>query len=1195
MSRNFPLEEITAALASGHRAVDIAGVDIDVAAYLAVALHAETKRTIVALAPGASETRRVAADLRFFAGESRVVHLPEVENSPYADLSPERGAVLELLGQLSRLAWEDHSEFIVASSETIARRVIPSEIIVERSYLVARNSPLDRGKCLRALADGGYHAVGTVEDPGTFAVRGGIIDVFAPHLDDPIRIELWGDEVESIRRFNPETQRTFASDDPRALELEEMAFPPVREELLVQPYIDRARRGILDAAGRSAYPTRKLQPILGDLVNGIPFMGIEGFRPAFYPSLDTLFDYLPDDAVYLVLDPMGSGDRWRNSWNSRTAEYEEAIAEPRPALPPGDHYLSPAELMAALDARAQVRAHVVQMDDELGAYDAGAEAIRFNVPSNRDLVHALEQARGDREPLEPLADALRTWASEGARVAIACRQTTQMDRLERTVKGFGLPVLRGEAPPRTYLVPPDAGEVPNVVLLPGLVGGGFRLVEHGFALVTEEEIFGRKTRRARAKQHADTSSPFVQNFRDLELGDHVVHVDHGVGRYLGLQKLTLAGIENDFLLVEFASKDKLYLPVHKLGRVQKYVGSNASPKINKLGGTAWERVRGRAQESAEEDAYALLELYAKRELASGYAYETPDEYFHSFEATFPFEETPDQARAIDEVMHDMTSPQPMDRLLCGDVGYGKTEVAIRAAMRAVLDAKQVAVLVPTTVLSLQHHKTMKARFASYPVRVELLSRLVTKEDQKAVLTDLKTGKIDIIIGTHRLLSKDIKFSDLGLLILDEEHRFGVRHKERIKEVRTNVDVLAMTATPIPRTLQLSLGGVRDMSVITTPPADRLSVRTFVCRATDQVVRDATLRELGRGGQIYFIHNRVQTIDARRAWLQSLVPEARITVAHGQMDPRKLEKVMVDFTEGRHNILLCTTIIESGIDIANANTMLIDHADRLGLAQLYQLRGRVGRSRERGYCYLLVPGQAALSGDARQRLSVIQKFTELGSGFQVASHDLELRGAGELLGTRQKGHVAAVGLDLYAQLLEEAVRKGRGEAPRIDFDPEINLQVNARIPEDFVPDSHVRLVIYKRLANADDEEQVLAVAEEMADRFGAPPGPVDNLIEVMRIRTLGRRIGLNSIDHAGDRCVFAFHPQSPFPVDAVVALVSAPDSRFRASADFKLSYYFTADERRETVGATRIALQHLAEFVTEGAVVDSSASAPASPE
>lgn len=1170
----YPLAAVLERL--GPKPTDISGVEVDLLAWLAADTHRRSGRPCIVITPGAADARRIGNDLSFFGGASGVISLPHVEASPYGHLSPDRSAVMELMANLAKLVWDDTPGHIVLSVEALARKVMPKDVLLDYSFLVTTGEDLDRGVCLRALADGGYHSVSTVVDPGTFAVRGGIIDVFPPHLDQPVRIELFGDEVESIRPFNPESQR--ANGAP----CDALFLPPVREELLCSPFNERARRGILEAGGAAGVPTRQLQPMLDDLSNAIPFMGMEGFRPAFYEDgLGSLAEYLPEDAVVFLFDPMEIGDRLRGWWERLSAGHAECLRTQQPSLAAEQHSLSPSEIAVALARWPQIRAHTLQMVDELGAIEGPDDAIRFQVPTNADLSHALTQCRGDKEPLRPLAEAVREWTEHSGRVAIVCRQTTQLERVERLLKGYGVPTTRGDQPAPAYLSPDCP--ISGAVLLRGDVGGGFRLLSHGFALLTEEEIFGAKSHKRRSKRRTgDGANPFVQNFRELEDGDYIVHADHGIGRYIGLKKVLFNGIEQDFLELHFAKADKLYLPVYKLGRLQKYMGGKSAPKIDRLGGASWQKVRGKAQKSAEEDAYVLLDLYAKRELATGYAFSPPDDYFRSFEGTFPFVETPDQARAIEEVIDDMTRARPMDRLLCGDVGFGKTEVALRAAMKAIVDGKQVALLVPTTVLSLQHFKTIVSRFSPYPITVGHMSRLTTAKQHKVLLKQLRAGTVDIVVGTHRLLSKDIEFADLGLLILDEEHRFGVKHKERLKEVRASVDVLSMTATPIPRTLQMSLSGLRDLSVITTPPSDRLSVRTFVCRSTDQVVRDAIIRELGRGGQVFFVHNRVHSIEARQAWLQSLVPEARIIIGHGQMDPHKLEQVMVDFTEGRFNVLLSTTIIESGIDIPTANTMLVDHADHFGLAQLYQLRGRVGRSKERGYCYLLVPSESTLTPEARKRLAVIQKFTELGSGFHVASHDMELRGAGEVLGTRQKGQMQAVGLDLYAQLLEEAVGKLRGEPAPVEFDPDINVKINARLPEDFVPDTHLRLVLYKRLANAIDEEAVLAIAEEMEDRFGALPGTVENLVELMRIRALGRHVGLNAVDLTPDRLALVFHPQSPMPVPTIIELVSAPNTQFSAPADFKLNYHFTVQERHDTVGSARNCLQRLAEFVTEDA-------------
>ncbi len=1174
-NEQFPLNELCEGLRAGQRVVDVSGLEIDAFAFVVQQAQSKLSRRCLVVVPDASDARRVAANLRCLvdapnASKSQVILLPQLEASPYGQLSPDRQAVMDLMAGLARLCWDDGAVFTVLSAEMLARKTVPREALIEQSVLVAAGQPLERDKCLRSLADSGYRAVSAVEDPGTFAVRGGIVDVFPPHLRRPVRIELWGDEVDNLSYFEPETQRRLESAG------DELVLPPVREEFLGKAFRERARQALLKRAGEAQVPTRKLQPMLEDLQNSIPFMGIEGFRPGFFDSLGSIVDYLSSDCFVALFDPMAIGDQMRNRLNSLQNSYESLKGEV--AFAPEAHLWAPSEVMASLENRALMRAHRVQMVEELGAVDGPSDALRFALPGNGDLSQALQAARADREPLKPLAEKLRQWLELGMRPVLTLSQQTGEERVARLLKNYGIEMEFGSAPACVYLQPPRMGEA-RVILLKGGGYGGFHLTSHGMAWVTEEDLFGHKAPRRKKAKTEDAHTPFLQNFRDLEPGDYVVHLDHGIGQYVGLKKLVLGKGEMDFLEIAFAGQDKLYLPVYKLGYLQKFVGpGNTPPHIDKLGGSAWQKTRQKAQACAEEDALTFLDLYARRELAQGYAFSPPDSYFRAFEALFPFEETPDQERAIEEVLADMGRERPMDRLLCGDVGFGKTEVALRAAMKAVLDAKQVAVLVPTTVLALQHYKNFLARFSQYPVRIELLSRLIPKEKQKKILADCAAGKVDILIGTHRLLSNDVQFADLGLLILDEEHRFGVRHKERLKELRTHIDVLTMTATPIPRTLQMALNGLRDLSVITTPPNDRLSVRTFVCRATDELVRDAVMRELSRGGQVFFVHNRVQSIEARKAWLQALVPEARIVVGHGQMEAEALEKVMIDFTSGKYNVLLSTTIIESGIDIPTANTMLIDHADQFGLAQLYQLRGRVGRSRERGYCYLLVPSEMVLTDDARKRLAVINQFTELGSGFHVASHDLELRGAGEMLGTRQKGQVQAVGLDLYSQLIEEAVNRLRGEAPKVEFDPELNLQVAAHLPEDYVPDTHLRLVFYKRLANCEDEEAVIACADEMVDRFGPMPGVVRNLVELMRIRTLAKKLGLRSVDAGGPLVGFGFHPQSPMPIEAIIALVSDPASGFDAPADYRLQYHFTDHERRDTLVSTRVCLQRLAEYL-----------------
>ena len=690
----------------------------------------------------------------------------------------------------------------------------------------------------------------------------------------------------------------------------------------------------------------------------------------------------------------------------------------------------------------------------------------------------------------------------------------------------------------------------KVEILTGDLSRGFRLREEGLAVIAEEEVFGPRLKRRGISEIR--KKQILTSLAELKPGDYMVHLDFGVGIYRGLQHITLQGGEGDFLLLEYAGNDRLYLPVDRISLVQRYIGAEGvEPRPDRLGGASWEKAKSRARAAVQEMAGELLKIYAARQVHEGFAFSPQDDLYREFEASFAFEETPDQMSAIEDVIRDMERPKPMDRLVCGDVGYGKTEVAMRASFKAVMDGKQVALLVPTTVLAQQHLETFTARFKAYPVRVEMLSRFRSPKEQKSVLAGVNKGEIDIIIGTHRLLQKDVAFKDLGLLIVDEEQRFGVTHKERLKQFRAVVDIMTLTATPIPRTLYMSLMGIRDLSIIDTPPMDRLAIKTFVARFSDELIREAVLRELGRGGQVFFVHNRVQSIGAMAEHVRRLVPEARIAVGHGQMDEKELEKVMLAFMHGECNLLLCTTIIESGLDIPNANTLIVNRADAFGLAQLYQLRGRVGRSKQRAYAYFLIPGEGAISTDARERLKILQEITELGAGFRIATHDLEIRGAGDLLGGRQSGNIAAVGFELYTELLEEAIRQMKGEDLPERVEPEIKLRIPAFIPEEYVKNPNQRLVIYKKLTQADTDEEVAEVAEELADRFGKLPLAASYLLDVMRIRLQMKALLVKEAEFNGSRLILTFHPKTPVSPDSIVALIRNDPGKCTFTPDYRL--------------------------------------------
>jgi transcription-repair coupling factor (superfamily II helicase) len=667
----------------------------------------------------------------------------------------------------------------------------------------------------------------------------------------------------------------------------------------------------------------------------------------------------------------------------------------------------------------------------------------------------------------------------------------------------------------------------------GELAAGFQLPIDHLVLVAEEEIFGE--RRRRRGRPIDVGK-FLASLAELKPDDPIVHIDHGIGRYKGLRHLTVADTEGDYLHLEYQGGDRLYVPVDRINVVEKYVGADGSaPELDKLGGTSWEKVKAKTREAVLEMAHELLDIYAAREVMEGHAFAAPDEYFREFEARFPFEETPDQERAIDDVLADLQKRRPMDRLVCGDVGFGKTEVALRAAFAVVMEGKQVLVLVPTTVLAQQHYETFKKRFAGFPVRIELLSRFRRGEQARGVMRGLSRGEVDIVIGTHRLLQDDVELKDVGLLVIDEEHRFGVAHKERLKKLRKLVDVLTLTATPIPRTLHMALSGIRDLSIIESPPVDRQAIRTYVTRHDEGLIREATLRELARGGQVFFVHNRVETIDKVAARLRELVPEARFGVAHGQMHGTALEKVMLDFLEKRLDVLVTTAIIESGLDIPNANTLFIDRADHFGLAQLYQLRGRVGRSHQRAYAYLLLPGETLIGRDAQKRLEVLASLDDLGGGFRLAMHDLEIRGAGNLLGKQQSGQVAAVGFELYTQMLDEAIRELRGERRRAEVEPEIQLGISAFVPEDYVSDVSQRLTLYKRMARAASREELDELRGELEDRFGPVPARVGALLEVMDLRRHLKQAMVVRLRRQAARLVLRFHEASEIDPERLIAL------------------------------------------------------------
>jgi transcription-repair coupling factor (superfamily II helicase) len=1157
------------------RAVELYGASGSLGAALAANLSDHP--TLLYVVPDEDTAEARAHDLGFFLPASpasddplappTVLELPAPDSSPYAEMQPDRRTTLRRMAALFRLSQGFAPRVLVASAASLFRRVVPRAPFDTLCQVITSKTTLDREATIAALVRAGFSRAPVVEDAGTFAVRGAVIDLFPPVYRHPVRIELFGDEIESIRLYDAATQRTLRP-------LEAVHLHPVRETIQTAGADPRTK--ILAAADAAVYPSSKTRRLLEQVDEGELFFGIEALAPAFHAQMVPLFDYLPADALCVIEDPEAVVEEARRQ-ESRLRELAAARhVEHRLALPEHEFVLGEEEAALALQARHRLEIRPV----EIARFDetpAAPPRVRIESSPHTSLRGELREARAhvteQKDEIDvgkPLRERLRDWLDRGNRVRIVAPSRTHADRLAALLRALGLATSvlgHGEA---SELFASTAGGPLAVVV--GPLRRGFALPADRLIVVAEEEIFGaRAAREARPASKATG----LGDLGEIAEGDLVVHDEHGIGRYRGLKKLTVRGVPQDFLQLEYDG-GAIYLPVYRIGLVNRYSGGETDAvRLDKLGARTWQEKRRRVSAEARKIAEELMQLYAQRAALAGHAFPAPDAVFRAFEETFPFDETPDQEKAIETVLADMQNGVPMDRLICGDVGYGKTEVALRATLMAVLGGKQAAVLAPTTVLAEQHFVTFSERFSDFPVRVAVMSRFRTKAEQQATLAALAAGKLDVVVGTHRLLSRDVRFHDLGLLVVDEEQRFGVTHKERLKELRTQVDVLTLTATPIPRTLQMAMGGLREISIIATPPADRLAIRTTVCRFDRDLLGEAIRRERARGGQIFFVHNRIEDLAEQAGKIREISPEGtRIAIAHGQMPEGELEKVMVDFVDGRHDILACTTIIESGLDIPRANTMIVNHADRFGLAQLYQLRGRIGRSRERAFCYLVVPEETKMTPEAKQRLAVLQRFTELGAGFQVATHDLEIRGAGELLGERQHGAVASVGFETYARILEEAVAELRGEPIKQEHDPEISVDVPAFLPDDFVPDAGQRLDFYRRLARARNEDDVRATLAELEDRYGALPEEALLLGEVMIDKTLVRSLGALGYELGPARLVLSLRGDTALDPTKVLKLVQAKASRFKLTPDMRLSYAFDDGEKRDRMAAARARLTQL---------------------
>ena len=1086
---------------------------------------------------------QLESDLQTLLGardELPVVLFPDWETLPWDRFSPHPEIVSQRLSTLLRLPSLTQRAIVIVPVQTLLQRLPPLRHAVGGAFDVRVGQVLDLDAEKRRLESAGYRSVPQVYDPGDFAVRGGLLDVYPMGADGPFRIELFDEEIESIRGFDPETQRSLDRVDAvRMLPGREV---PTDEASLAAAFDALRERFDIDTR-RSA--------LAQDLKAGIAPAGIEYYLPLFFEATATLFDYLPPGTLPLVDEgALEAGDHF---WKQAGERYEQLRHDiERPILGPDELWLTPDALRERLNRGDRIEV-------------CGATHPR----------HTQAAALGD-QPAPSLPLALRDavpgaslsafLASYPGRTLIAADSAGRREALLEMLDAAGLKpevladfsAFLGSRDPGTGTRAAPSSRSASFAIAVAPLDDGFALDAPQVAILTERQLFPERASQPRRRKRAGREpEAIIRDLGELSEGAPIVHEDHGVGRYRGLVTLEAGGQPGEYLDIEYAKGDRLYVPVSQLHLVNRYSG--ASPEtapLHSLGGEQWTRAKRKAQEKVRDVAAELLEIQAKRQARAGLALQVDRAMYEPFAAAFPFEETPDQHAAIEAVIRDLGSSQPMDRVVCGDVGFGKTEVAVRAAFVAAAAGKQVAVLVPTTLLAEQHYRNFRDRFADWPLKVEVLSRFKSTKEIKAELEKLADGQIDVIVGTHRLLQKDVRFKDLGLVIVDEEQRFGVRQKEALKALRANVHLLTLTATPIPRTLNMAMAGLRDLSIIATPPAHRLAVQTFVHAWDDAMLREAFQRELARGGQVYFLHNDVESIGRMQRQLQELVPDARIGIAHGQMPERELERVMLDFHKQRFNVLLCSTIIESGIDIPNANTIVINRADKFGLAQLHQLRGRVGRSHHRAYAYLVVPDQRSITSDAQKRLDAIASMDELGAGFTLATHDLEIRGAGELLGEDQSGQMAEVGFSLYTELLERAVRSIRqGKLPDAD-EPlhrgaEVELHVPALIPEDYLPDVHTRLTLYKRISSARDEGELRELQVEMIDRFGLLPQPARQLFSIAELKLQATELGIRKLDlgEAGGRLQFVEQPR----VDpmAAIRLIQGQPKHYRMDGPDKL--------------------------------------------
>ena len=1126
VSKVSPIPTVREALARGYGPQHLHGVGAGHHGLVSAALGFPDKPMLI-ITPGEKEAVTLAEDLGTLLPGRGIFVFPPWELLPVEVLAYSKHLTVRRIKVLAALS-SGANPIVVAPVDALARRLPPPDVIRAGVFSLTTGQTWDLAELRKRLLELGYQNVPRVESEGQFGSRGGILDVFPVTSDAPVRIEFFGDELESIRVFDPETQRSEKRLDGDVtitlvgeLFVEPKRWQPGHEEIRKE-FSKQCTRLLETGRGEAA---RRLEEsfseTLARIEAGAYFPGMEEFLDFFYPDAVPLRDYLPPQTFVLVSEPERVSEVARSFQNQRSQGYASLIEQGRVLPRQFLVYRDWPEMREDLSGLASI---YLSFTPRYGDFAAPRQGVEFPV----------REVAGSMGRPETLITEVQHWQKKNYAVSLLVGTADRVRKLTGTLE-------RGRI--RSIVVDGAPGQPGRVTITQGTLGIGFELSNANLVVLTETEVYGKKL-VTRKQPHRRAP----QTLEDLELvpGDYVVHVNHGIGRFQGIVPLEITGIKREYLLLKYHGEDKLYVPTDQLGLVQKYIGAEGEvPRLSRLGGSDWARTKKRVQEAVREMAEDLINLYAARQSLPGNAFPADTPWQQEFELAFPYEETPDQLRAISESKRDMERARPMDRLLCGDVGYGKTEVAMRAAFKAVMGGKQVAVLVPTTVLAQQHFQTFGERFQNYAFTVEVLSRFRSLREQREVLKDLAEGKVDIVIGTHRLVQDDVTFKNLGLVVVDEEQRFGVAHKEHLKILHPTVDVLTLTATPIPRTLYMSLVGVRDASQLQTPPLDRFTVQTYVVEEDPVLIREAITREMARGGQIYFVHNRVAELDRVYAWLQRLVPDARIGIGHGQMREDQLEQVMLDFVNGEYDILLCTTIIETGLDIPNVNTLIVKDADQFGLAQLYQLRGRVGRSNRLAFTYFTYRRDRILGEPAEKRLRAIRDFTEFGSGYKLAKRDLEIRGAGNLLGTDQHGHVSVVGFEMYCRLLEDAVCEIKGgKRPAQEVETVVELPITAFIPDEYIPDGEQKVRMYHALANVRQKADVEEIGEELEDRFGKHPVPVRNLLAVARLRAIARQLRVKSISRQGTYYRFVFGDAHPLDGEKLVSVASKHPQRLR---------------------------------------------------